>query len=226
MTAPVLVHSANRMELAAIRQYLEATTDDLMASLPDPEQLSASERRGMIGRYAAVLEGNFIYWMTGVYLGVKSEEARSKVIENLTEEVRDCHPGMLRKFTLAANALPTDVDVCAVYEHLANVRLFVGRLTGVPTLVMMAFFEGFIQRFMAYLANLAQRQGSSEMVYTDVHGICDIGHTQELFHALDAEMRLTPPVPPAQLFEGVELLRKLIQTIVDPGLVSAFELHA
>jgi hypothetical protein len=94
-----------------------------------------------------------------------------------------------------------------------NVRLFIGRLSAVPTVVTMAFFEGFIQRFMPYLAELAQRQGSSEMEYTDVHGVCDVTHTQELFRALEAEMTLNQPMPEKEMFEGVELLRALIQNI-------------
>jgi crotonobetainyl-CoA:carnitine CoA-transferase CaiB-like acyl-CoA transferase len=82
---------------------------------------------------------------------------------------------------------------------------------------MMAFFEGFIQRFMAFLAELARRQGSAEQEYTDVHGVCDVAHTQELFHALAAEMALNPLEPATNLFEGVELLCALIRTIVDGG---------
>ena len=79
---------------------------------------------------------------------------------------------------------------------------------------MMAFFEGFIQRFMPYLEDLAKRQGSSETQYTDVHGVCDIAHTQELFHALEAELALMDTPPTAALFEGVGLLRALLLTIV------------
>ena len=168
----------------------------------------------MIARYTAVLEGNFIYWMTGAFLAARSEDARSIILENLHEEVRDSHPEMLRRFALAAHAVPTDVDASAVYRDLTKVRLFIGRLSGVQILLTMAFFEGFIQRFMAYLADLAERQGSSEMVYTDVHGVCDITHTQELFRALEAEMALDPPAPETDLFEGVDLLRGLLRTIV------------
>ena len=199
---------------ASIQAYLDRATGDLLASLRNPAHLSAEERRGIIARYTAVLEGNFIYWMTGAYIAVRSEEARAKIMDNLREEVRDCHPGMMRRFALAAHAIPTEADAQAIHRNLMNVRLFIGRLSAVPIVVTMAFFEGFIQRFMSYLADLAQRQGSAEMEYTDVHGVCDVTHTQELFRALEAEMALAHPLPEQELFEGVELLRTLIQSIV------------
>jgi hypothetical protein len=199
---------------ASIQAHIDGVIEDLLASLPDPNKLSATERRGIIARYTAVLEGNFIYWMAGAYISAGSDEARAKIMDNLREEVRDCHPGMMRRFALAANAIPTDVDAQAVYRELMNVRLFIGRLTPVPIVVTMAFFEGFIQRFMPYLAELAQRQGSAEMEYTDVHGVCDITHTQELYRALEAEMALEPPMPEQEMLEGVGLLRTLIQNIV------------
>jgi hypothetical protein len=213
-SAAVGLATSNESKTFPIQARVEREIDDLLASLPTPRQLSADERRGIIARYTAVLEGNFIYWMTGAYLSAGSDEARAKIIDNLREEVRDCHPGMMRRFAIAANAVPTDADAQAVYRNLMNVRLFIGRLSGVPILVTMAFFEGFIQRFMAYLAELAQRQGSAEMEYTDVHGVCDVTHTQELFRALEAEMALTPPLPANEMFEGVDLLRTLIQNIV------------
>ena len=201
---------------APLQEHIDRLIHELLASFPRPEHLSPDERRAIIARYTAVLEGNFIYWMTGTYLSVGSDEAHSIILDNLREEVRDNHPGMLRKFAIAAHAVPTDSDALAVYRNLESVRRFVAQLSGVKILLMMAFFEGWIQRFMPYLADLATRQGSAEQEYTDVHGVCDVVHTQELFRALDAEMRRTPdPLPsPTKLLEGVGLLRTLIQTIV------------
>ena len=206
----------NRSQTASIQEYIDCIVNDLLASLPPAERLSAEERRGIIARYSAVLEGNFIYWMTGAYLSVGSDAARSIILDNLQEEVRDCHPGMLRKFAMAAHAVPKDTDALAVYRSLSNVRLFIGRLSPVPIVVTMAFFEGFIQRFMAYLADLAQRQGSAEQEYTDVHGVCDVAHTKELFRALEAEMALADDSakPVENVFEGVDLLQTLIQDII------------
>jgi len=127
---------------------------------------------------------------------------------------------MLRKFAIAADAIPTDSDASSIHSDLTNVRLFVGRQSGVRIVIMMAFFEGFIQRFMSYLAELAEMQGSVELEYTDVHGVCDIGHTQGLFEALAAEMELDPPELAAELLEGVDLLRTLIQSVIDPAGVN------
>jgi hypothetical protein len=205
-----------RPRTALLQEYMDRAIDDLLASFPDPDQLAADDRRGIIARYTAVLEGNFISWMTAAYLASASAEAHAIIHDNILEEVRDNHPGMLRTFAIAAHAVPTDSDAFAVYRNLQNVRLFVGRLSGVKILLMMAFFEGWITRFMPYLAGLAGRQGSAEHEYTDVHGVCDVVHTQELLRALDEEMTLLPaPLPPAtELLEGVGLLRALIENIV------------
>jgi hypothetical protein len=207
---------ATAIATATIQDHLERVADELLASLPEIGSLTTAGRRGIIARYTAVLEGNFIYWMTGAYLAARTDQARAIIQDNLHEEVRDAHPAMMRRFAIAAHAIPTDADAQAVYQNLSQMRRFIGRLSPIPLLVTMAFFEGFIQRFMPYLADLAKGQGSSELEYTDVHGVCDIEHTQGLFRALDAEMALeSGPAPaPADLFEGVRLLRALINNII------------
>jgi Iron-containing redox enzyme len=214
MTTSVLSPQLQNHLLQTIQPKIESMIDDLITSLPDPKQLTSEERRAMIARYTAVLEGNFIYWMAATNLAVQAEDARPHLLENLHEEVRDAHPVMLRKFAIAAHAFPTDSDALAIDEDLTKVRRFLGRLSGVQSLATMAFFEGFIQRFMGYLADLAVAQGSLDMEYTDVHGVCDIAHTQGLFSALAAEMAVNPLEAEADLFEGVYLLRNLIHTIV------------
>lgn len=212
------LHMPQQLEVQSSDVEIQTTIsniiDELMASLPAPKQLSSEQRRGIIARYSSVLEGNFVYWMTAAVIAVKSEEAREELLENLHEEVRDAHPAMLRRFAIAAHAFPTDVDALAVNDELTKVRLFLGRLSATQSLVTMAFFEGFIQRFMAYLAELAADQGSTEMEYTDVHGVCDIEHTQGLFRALADESAINPLGQGMDLYEGVYLLRSLIDKIV------------
>ena len=205
--------------IASIEEKTTAIIDDLIDWLPDPKQLTSEERRGIIARYTSVLEGNFIYWMTAAVIASKAEQSRPILLENLNEEVRDCHPQMLRKFAIAANAFPTDKDFLAVHNDLTKVRQFMGKLSPVKSVLTMGFFEGFIQKFMAYLADVAAQQGSTEMEYTDVHGVCDIEHTEGLFKVLAAEIALAPPETDADLFEGVTLLRTLIERIIRPEAV-------
>src|ERR1700722_10776622 len=199
--------------LSSIKPRIDSEIDSLVAALPDPKDLTPEQRRGIIARYSAVLEGNFIYWMTAAYLSVQSEEARPILIDNLREEVGDCHPEMLRRFAIAAHAFPTEADNMAVREGLANVRMFLGRLQGVQNVLTMGFFESYIQRFMSYLADLAVAQGSTELEYTDVHGVCDVAHSEGLLMAFAAESAINPPAPSTDLFEGVDKLSALIQII-------------
>ena len=198
----------------SIKQTITGMIDALIASLPDAKQLTSAERRGIIARYTAVLEGNFIYWMTAALLAIKSEDARPIILENLHEEVRDAHPAMMRRFAIAAHAFPTDKDALDVNDGLTDMRLFMGKLSGVQSLLAMGFFEGFIQRFMAYLADLAVAEGSTDTEYTDVHGVCDVAHTEGLFKALSTELVINPLDPDADPLEGVHILHSLMNTVI------------
>src|SRR5438094_2321261 len=100
--------------IAPLQEHIDRTSQELLASFPDAQRLSLDERRGIIARYTAVLEGNFIYWMTAAYLAVTTDQAHAIIRDNLHEEVRDNHPGMLRRFAIAANAVPTAVDAFAL----------------------------------------------------------------------------------------------------------------
>jgi hypothetical protein len=66
---------------------------------------------------------------------------------------------------------------------------------------------------MAYLATLAKLQGSEEMEYTDVHGVCDIAHSEGLFNAVRLEMARKPIPADANLYEGVDLLITLMRRV-------------
>src|SRR2546428_10953378 len=116
-----------RSLLTPIQEHIERAIQDVLASLPDPDRLSADERRGIIARYAAVLEGNFIYWMTAAYLSVESKEAHAIIQDNLLEEVRDNHPGMLRRVAHPADAAPPDPGSIGAQSVVLCRRHFPGR---------------------------------------------------------------------------------------------------
>src|SRR5438552_16396155 len=90
-----------RSDAASLQDQLDRVIDDLLASLPNPDHLSPNERRGIIARYTAVLEGNFIYWMTSANLPVVSQQAHAVIKDHLHEESQDNHSVNLRKFPIA-----------------------------------------------------------------------------------------------------------------------------
>src|SRR2546428_3494659 len=112
---------------ASLQEHIDRATQDLIASCRDPERLSPEERRGIIARYSAVLEGNFIYWMTAAYLSVGSAEAHAIIQDNLLEEVRDNHPGMLRRIAHPADAAPPDPGSIGAQSVVLCRRHFPGR---------------------------------------------------------------------------------------------------
>ncbi len=178
-----------------IQQRIAAIVDEMMAQLPNPQQLTAEERRGIIARYSAVLEGNFIYWMTATFLAVKSQRSASDFAREPFRGVPRLSPGNDAQVRHRSSRIPDRPRCARVGANLTRMRLFLGRMQGVPSLVSMAFFETWIQRFMPFLAALAAAQGSTEMEYTDVHGVCDVAHSQELFRAVAIELGQQPGEP-------------------------------
>jgi len=98
----------------SIQQQIAVIVDELIAQLPNPERLTSEQRRDIIARYTAVLEGNFIYWMTATSIAAKADEVRPILGENLYEEVRDSHPAMMRRFAVASHAYPEAKDALSV----------------------------------------------------------------------------------------------------------------
>ena len=144
--------------VASMEDKTTAIIHELIDSLPDPKQLTSEERRGIIARYTSVLEGNFIYWMTAAVIATKAEQSRPILLENLFEEVHDAHPLMLRKFAIAANAFPSDKDFLAVHDDLTKVRLFLGKLSPVKSVLMMGFF-GLHSKVHGLPGHLSRRTG-------------------------------------------------------------------
>src|SRR5438309_1001145 len=81
--------------------------------------------------------------------------------------------------------------------------------------------ERAIEELMASLPDPDQLS-PAEQEYTDVHGVVDVVHTEGLFRALEAEVRLGPEAPePARLLTGMEMLRTLIEAVVHPHVATA-----
>src|SRR5580658_8367601 len=110
MSFATLLDAPEVVSTTKLEARIDSLISEFLSSLPKPTALSPEQRRGILARYTAVLEGNFIYWMTGALLACRSDETRDIILENLHEEIRDSHPNMMRRFAIAAGAVPTDAD--------------------------------------------------------------------------------------------------------------------
>ena len=153
------------------RQCIQRSIDSIIASLPDPAQAFARRTAWTHRALYSRSRGQFHLLDDRDLSSLSSSHARRVIEDNLRDEVSQNHPGMLRRFAMAAGAVPTDVDHFAVHQRLHVLRNYIARLRGNELLLMMAFFEGFIAQFMSYFARLAIKQGSLECEYTNVHGV-------------------------------------------------------
>jgi Iron-containing redox enzyme len=194
--------------------YVAESVAELLKSTSNINAMTASETRGVIARYSVALEGNFISWMTAAYACSKSETAKAIMIDNLREEIRDNHPSMLRRFVTAARAIPSEQDQETIQEAIDQVRTYLAQMDSVRSIALMAGFETFISLFMEPLAKIAQKRGSIDTQYTDVHGVVDIAHSQKLYEALQSEIACASAEYSESIFEGVDLILNLMKIAI------------
>jgi hypothetical protein len=212
---PALSLTPSTETIRKFTDKIDLAVVNLMKWLPPVNQLSGEQRRAIIARYSIVLETNFIHWMSATLISVRSQHAQAIAAQNLREEISENHPGMMRRFTTEAKALPGPEDHECIAEPLEHVRKVVAELDGTKLLVMMLFFEQFIADFMPYLAEIAKAQGSGDFQYTDVHAKADVEHSAQLTLALMAEIDESKNNRSVdELFEGAAMLSRLIRTIV------------
>ncbi len=63
----------------------------------------------------------------------------------------------------------------------------VGEMSGLKNLTLMAVLENTSVEFIPFLEKLATQLGSSNKVYTKIHGEADAAHAQQFAWALDHE---------------------------------------
>lgn len=160
--------------------------------LPSPDQLSEQECREILQRYVAAIQGNFVNWMAGATVSARSLQSRFAAEENIYVEIRDNHPEMLRNFAIATSAEPTLEHFHFVLPEVNMVNAMVSEMSGAKSIMLMAILENTSAVFIPFLAAIAKKLGSNELIYTDVHGEADIDHANQFLWALSYEKNHYP----------------------------------
>ena len=173
-----------------LKAKMEKATNEVKGFLPSPEKLNKEQITKIIQRYAASIEGNFLSWMGGASISCRSVLSKFAVDENLWVEIKDNHPGMLRKFAKDCKAEPNSEDYRYTEKETNEVREIVAELSGIKTITLMATLENTSSAFIPFLAQLGKKLGCKDFTYTDVHGEADIEHADQFLEALTDEQNL------------------------------------
>ena len=166
---------------------------DILASLPDLRKINVEQARRILARYDAAIEGNFTSWMGVTIVSARSLAGRYAASENLTVEMRDDHPTMLRDFVRYASAIPTIEDQADVFNVLESYRQLFAQMRGLRNLSAMATLEGTSAVFIPWLGDLSKKCGGTSFKYIEVHGKADVVHAEQFLLAVAAEVDLYNP---------------------------------
>lgn len=149
------------------------------------------EQRKVLARYAVAIQPNFTQWLATTASSVRSNRARKIISQNLYDEISQDHPGMLNRFCGAASVTlsPEDVENSTKDLYYINGDVFDrGYATSVRKVAALSVMENASALFIPTLENYARNLGSTDFEYTQVHGVADIEHAQELVEALNHEI--------------------------------------
>lgn len=185
---------------------------EVHAFLPSLDQLAPEQCRTIIQKYVAAIQGNFVNWMAAAAVSGRSVQARFAAEENIYVEMRDDHPGMLRRFAVAAHAEPTAEQYTAVEPLVQEVRVMVAEMSGAKNTALMGALESTSAEFIPFLAALAKKLGSSDFQYTDIHGEADVEHADQFLWALSHEQKHYPDFD-TQFDVSLAVTLRLLRTI-------------
>ena len=192
---------------------------DVKIKLEFSPSYTDEEARTIIRRYTAVIEGNFMAWMGAAALTARSIQGRYAAEENLWVELKDDHAGMLRAFAQAANANPGSNDYAAINDVVSSMRKMVSEMSGLKNLALMAVLENTSATFIPVLEKLAVQLGSTNLVYTKIHGEADVAHADQFTWALEHEIAHHPEAE-KQINEAVALSTDFLKKIFSTGVES------
>src|SRR3989344_8007789 len=156
-----------------LKVKMDKAINEVRSFLPSHQKLSKEQAIKIIQRYTASIEGNFLSWMSGASISVRSVISRFAVDENLWVEIKDNHPGMLRKFAINCKAEPNSEDYRYSERETNSIRELVSELSGIKTISLMATLENTSSAFIPFLAELGKKLGCKDFTYTNVHGEAD-----------------------------------------------------
>lgn len=188
-----------------LQRLYQLKTEAVARCLVPLDELDESAMREIVRRYTAAVEPNFIPWVGAGVISARSVQGRFAASENLEEELRGDHQGMLRDFAERIGCTPNAEDYCAVQPAVQRTRDQVREMNGLKNIALLAYLENTSGAFIPYLAGIAKKLGNGKenLIYTDAHGEADIEHARQFLWALGHEKKTGYGHPDQTIREGI-----------------------
>jgi len=196
-----------------LKERMIKATNDVKQFLPNPTKLNKEQAIKIIQRYVSAIEGNFLTWMGGASISSRSVISKFAADENLWVEIKDNHPGRLRKFAKDCKAEPNSEDFKYVEKEVNGVRKIIAELSGIKAIALMATLENTSAAFIPFLSDLGKKLGCKDLTYTEIHGEADIEHANQFLEALTDEQNLGYPNPIKDIDNTIEITLVLLNRI-------------
>ena len=196
-----------------IKDKIDLASKEIKGIFISPEKLSIEEAKNIIKRYVAAIEGNFLPWMSGASISARSIFGKFISDENLYVEIKEDHPGMLRKFSKSCNAEPNKEDFEYVEKEVNELRKIVGELSGIKSLAIMATLENTSLVFVPYLKEISKKLHCKDSYYLDKHGEADIKHANQFLEALTEEEKYDYLESQKEIQEAIKNTTNLLKRI-------------
>jgi len=199
------------MNSKKLLEKIESAKNEFVNTLPK-EELNKEKAKIIIKRQVAAFEWNFIIWLSSILITAKSNKAKQETKENLAEELKDNHAGLLRSFAKSWDSLPDKKDFEFLEKEIWEIRELISEMSGLKNLVLMTILEDTASDCMLYLNKAAKIIGATDTRYADMHYTLDLKHSQDFKDSLVEEIKYydnNEELINSSIEKAIKLLKKI-----------------
>jgi hypothetical protein len=164
-------------------QLLRERVKSAAVALTDMMRLVDLNDHGVLRRFGAAVEGNFLEWLRGTEAACVSETAKTIVARNIRTEVEEDHPGLLHDLLERRRSLPGEQDFRDVAEAVGAIRRQCVDRDAVSLLSTVSVLESTAYIFLPTVDRICNTDPGTS-AFVERHLAVDVTHSEEIKIAL------------------------------------------
>ncbi len=166
------------------KHELREATNVASGMLPSIATLESEVLTDIVLTFADTIRPTFIPLLTLTWLRATSSEAQRACRENLQDELKDDHPGMLDRFVAPLRSTEPNYARRMEAKQRADALLTYTQRSALYGVSVLALLEHTSAAFIPWLGDAGRKLKLADFTYIQVHGEADIAHAEDLTQAL------------------------------------------